>query len=83
MHVAIDNAREQCASGGIEHLGAARDLDSRIFAHSGDTVALDHDRALLDGVAAETIDHARADDRCCPAVECQFPSSTNTFLTSV
>jgi hypothetical protein len=39
-------------------------LDGPILAHGCDTAALNHDRALLDGLAAKTVNHACADDRC-------------------
>jgi hypothetical protein len=64
MNVAINDAGQRGPSGSIEHLSAARDLDRRILAHCGYAPALDYDRAFLDRVAAKTLDHARADNRC-------------------
>jgi hypothetical protein len=45
-------------------------LDGRILAHGRDAAALNDDRALLDGVAAKTVDHACTDDRCGLVIDC-------------
>src|SRR5262249_25553900 len=75
----IDNARQYGPAGGIEHVCAAWHRDSRVLSHRGDAAILNYYRALLDGVAAEAVDNACADDRCYPVINCHLEVPISLF----